>query len=502
MYGVQRIMVLLLLLHQSRRSIVTNGLSYCWKSHVWPVTMTANNKNAMAAAVRFFPSQTRASKKGHILPKRQPKKEKDPSAPPRQRGLQFNKSRFNLPDEVESAIDRVIGDINIEDYKEQPPPVPFGPDLPNRVQFGHANSTPDQLERQSYIIKYNRKNWQRMVDKYRSEYHHYGLVNLSSTLGYLSKVTTIPSSPHNRELLLKMLDQTAHCIDTCNINARIYGSIVEAIVNLKALPTTRRERMDVNFPQSSGAVRIISHLADPVFCRDFLHTKFDTHAIGDVCWSLAELDRYDLMQLLINEMDEEMLTKFLTVPDERGKMMHLAKFLYACGTLQVHSPALLAAMDAHADVLVQHGTPEAISFAAWACGKWRYPAIPLFTAIEARAHWLVHEKGNPGHLSNIVWAVAALGHGELTPQLFENMAGRFEWMRSRSTYREFQIIQRSFTMTGRSLEEAEALAATTKARTADGDDDYDDADDDDDDDRYLLRGPWKKKMHRPSRKHF
>jgi hypothetical protein len=128
------------------------------------------------------------------------------------------------------------------------------------------------------------------------------------------------------------------------------------------------------------------------------------------------------------------------------------------------------------------------------CGRVKHPAVPLFTAIEGRADWFV-EKGNPRDLSNTAWAVAELGHGPLTPQFFRGMAGRFEWMRSRGTYQEFQAMLRAFLVTGHVLEGREHLGPYDDLETGDA----------------VVEGApssgstkarSRRKIHRPSRKNF
>jgi hypothetical protein len=377
-------------------------------------------------------------------------------------------SRHLLPDDILSTIDRLSADFksvidkqrekddnNAEEEQQQPP----APPVPIRIQFGQSHSTPNQLGRNETILKYSRRNWQRMVDLYRKEYQHYGLVNLVTTLTKLAKFTTV-AEPHNTELFHKMFDKTLYCMETSMINARNYGSIIEAIAKLKAVPvgavtkTKIGDSDDDNAtaapayrpppPFSTAAFRIVNYLADPVFCQDFLLTRLDTHAIGDVCWSLTELQRPDLLQNLLQGMDNASLTRLIT-NEENGGMVHLAKFMYACGSLGQSTPTLVTAIDIHADWLLDHGTPKAIAYTAWACGKLGIPALPLFTAIERRAEWFV-TNGNPGDLSNTVWAMAVLGHHASTvPHFLTGLANRYNYMRTRGTYKEFKNTVWAFT---------------------------------------------------------
>jgi hypothetical protein len=389
-----------------------------------------------------------------------------------------------LPDNIISTIERLSADYKSVVIKQREGDdndnEPAEPQVPIRIQFGQAHSTPNQIDRNEIILKFSRRNWQRMVDLFRKEHQHYGLVNLATTLTKLAKFTTV-SAPHNTALFHQMFEKTLHCMGTSMINARNYGTIIEAIAKLKAVPVVsgavkkkpNDDNIDDNdndapaapppaaaaappstadattttpppWPYSAAALRIVNYLSDPIFCHDFLSTKLDTHAIGDVCWSVTELQRPDLLQTLLQEMDAACLTRLIT-NEEKG-MPHLAKFMYACGSLGQSTPVLVAAIEQHADWLLNHGTPKAIAYTAWACGRLGHTAPTLFAAIERRAEWFI-TNGNPGDLSNTVWAIATLGHAS-TPHLLAGIASRYDYMRNRGTYKEFKNTQWAFAQLG------------------------------------------------------
>jgi hypothetical protein len=382
--------------------------------------------------------------------------------------------RHLLPDDILSTIERLSADyksVVIKDDNNAEEQSPEQEQVPVRIQFGQAHSTPNQIDRNEIILKYSRRNWQRMVDLFRKEHQHYGLVNLATTLTKLAKFTTV-SAPHNTELFHQMFEKTLHCMGTSMINARNYGTIIEAIAKLQAVPVvsgavTKKQNGDhidddndspppatadpattttPPWPYSAAALRIVNYLSDPIFCHDFVSTKLDTHAIGDVCWSVTELQRPDLLQSLLQEMDAACLTRLIT-NEEKG-MPHLAKFMYACGTLGQSTPVLVTAIEQHADWLLDHGTPKAIAYTAWACGKLGHTAPTLFAAMERRAEWFI-TNGNPGDLSNSVWAIATLGHHQsTTPHLLAGIASRYDYMRNRGTYKEFKNTQWAFAQLG------------------------------------------------------
>ncbi|GMI41770.1 hypothetical protein TeGR_g11139, partial [Tetraparma gracilis] len=109
---------------------------------------------------------------------------------------------------------------------------------------------------------------------------------------------------------------------------------------------------------------------------------------------------------------------------------HVANTAWAFAKLNKDAPAVFSAIDARADWLVNAGETQHISNTAWAFATLRRDAPKLFSAIDARADWLAKE-GKPQEVANTAWAFATLGRD--APNLFAAIDSRADWLASEST---------------------------------------------------------------------
>jgi hypothetical protein len=331
---------------------------------------------------------------------------------------------------------------------EQPQPQQE-PQLPKFVDRMHSSK--NQNLRSKKIVKYGeKKEWMKLLDIYQFEQRNFGFQNLSVTL---SGLADNPTFERDHPLLPIILRATADWIDTKEIDARTYSYICQSIGKLQ-------EKED------ESAIRIMNHLSNVEFVQTFLQHSKNPQDISDIAWSLARIERPDLLETILSVMDDNnkslniLLTGTPRVPADliwacaelnlqnaaipllqvienravwlvfHGKPREIAQTAWAFATLQYPSPTLFEAIERRSVWLAVHGDPQNVANTAWAFAKLNYPSPTFFAAIDNCAERLV-TKGDPRDIDNMVWAFATLQHK--SPLLLAAMKKR---ARARLSYRK------------------------------------------------------------------
>jgi hypothetical protein len=107
--------------------------------------------------------------------------------------------------------------------------------------------------------------------------------------------------------------------------------------------------------------------------------------------------------------------------------MDISNTVWAFATLgRRDAPNLFTAIDARADWLVAKGKPQEIANTAWAFATLRRDAPKLLAAIDERGAWLVRESKHPQDVSHTAWAFATLG--KHAPTFFSAIDERADWL--------------------------------------------------------------------------
>ncbi|GMI23284.1 hypothetical protein TeGR_g10581 [Tetraparma gracilis] len=142
------------------------------------------------------------------------------------------------------------------------------------------------------------------------------------------------------------------------------------------------------------------------------HTSFN-----DVCFAtlMSRLGRLRDKDLAAAKRDERYGALLAMLPAKLGSqqcssrvMANIAHALSKMNERREGGGAVLDAVEARADFIVETGRPQEIGNVAWAFASLGKGAPKLFSAIDSRAAWLVDE-GDGQAVSNVAWALAELG---------------------------------------------------------------------------------------------
>ena len=288
-----------------------------------------------------------------------------------------------------------------------------------------VHTTASQIQRNKLIVTYGQsEQWSNILDLFQIERQDYGIQNLATTLSQLAKIPAFlqrndDHHHHHYQIFHDVMLVTADHIDVSVIDTRCYANIFHSIAKLRRV-----------LWQDDAAHRIINHLADWHFAKDFLVNGRNPQGISNVCWSLVQLQRPDLMETLLLALDGSWVNTGLMIDGDNPQ--HASNIIWACAKLgQSPSRNLMSAMERRFDWLVQKGSAPAIAGTAWALATLGHQSPALFfTALEERADWFV-ENGDAQEIADTAWACAELSFP--APALFQAIAKRSFWLVSHGT---------------------------------------------------------------------
>ncbi|GMI38694.1 hypothetical protein TeGR_g2545 [Tetraparma gracilis] len=155
-------------------------------------------------------------------------------------------------------------------------------------------------------------------------------------------------------------------------------------------------------------------------------SRFDSACFAMLMTRLGRLRKSDAAAA---KRDERYLALLAVLPSiiqesDSKSIAHISNALAKLNERRAHP--IMAAVENRAITFVESGEPQHLAVTALAFAKLRFDAPYLFSAINARADWLVSNSKHPQAIASTAWAFATLRRD--APALFAAIDGRADWL--------------------------------------------------------------------------